>query len=295
VTKKKKSKVRKVHAVGLATMKPTFVVVFHIHSPNTGGKVFVYPPEGEEEEFKLPKQTDESRNYVILTAPEKYHELYRHAKRIHRLLICGKGQPEQLLSLGVPIIDAEMKNNKVVRSLSFKTADELRNIIEEDAVLIKITPRKSHKKQTTIKPRKKQSKNKNATIPEKTEAPELLPILKEIKSSFSGDNIEYQDAVLIPIILRIIKDMDRSEFKEHCKLLEENVENTELCKKLYTFLEKKWDVGGGRRLSKAARLYLDAKKPKKISALSKKYNLSSKDLTWVVKAVRKLEAAVSEG
>ena len=296
MTKKKKSKVRKVYAVGLAAMNPNFVVVFHIHSPKKGDKVFAYPPDNEDEEFHLPKQTDDSKNYVILTAPEKYHELYRHAKRIYRLLICGKGQIDQLLSIGVPIIDAEIKNGKVIRSLSFKTTEELQRIIEEDADLIKIVPKNiSSKSFPSKKPVEKQPKKKSTTSSKKSKAPDLLSILKEIKGSFSGDNVEYQDAVLIPTILRIIRDMNRDEFKEHCKLLEENVENKKLCRKLYAFSEKKWDVGGGRRLSKASRLCLNSKKPKKIEVVAKKYNLSKKDLKWVLNAVKKLEAAISEG
>lgn len=293
MTKKKKSKIRRVSAVGLAAMNPNFVVVFHIHSPNEGGKVFVYPPDGDDvADFKLPKQTDDSRNYVILTAPERYQELYRHAKRIHRLLICGKGQVDYLLSIGAPIIDAEMKNGKIVRSLSFKTTDELRRIIEEDAGLIKLRRDGKQPKKTTTTKSKSSPKSASATA---VEVSELLPILKDIKSDFSGDGEDYQNAVLIPTILRIIRDMDRAEFKQQCKLLEEEGVSKKLCGRLYNFLEKKWEIGGGKRLSKAVRSYLDAKKPSKIGVLAKKHGVSQKDLNWVLKAVRKLEAAVAEG
>lgn len=299
-TQKKKSKVRRVQAVGFATLNPNFVVVFQSYSPNKGDKVFAYPPENSEEEFKLPKQTDDARNFVILLAPEKYHELYRHAKRIHRLLICGRGQVQQLLDTGVPIVDAEIKNGKVTKSLSFRTVDDLRQIIDEDASPLKIPAVKTKKSVSVIeKPKKvkkkptkkKKSKKKTSAT---AEAPELLPLLKEIKADFDGDAVDYQNAVLIPIILRLLKDMDRNEFKDQCKLLEENVENTKLCKKLYSFLEKKYTVGGGRKLSLATRKYVDEDEQYEIEELAEKYGLSAKDLKWSIKAVRKLEASVAE-
>lgn len=296
-----KKKIPRVMAVGLSVLNPDFVVVFHAYSPREDDKVYAYPPRQADEEggedFEVPEPEDGERNFVILTAPDRYQELRPWANRIYRLLICGKGQLDQLLDLDVPIIDAHVKNGRVVSSISFDTADDLHNLIEDEAQPLQLGQKR--KKSRKKKRRKKATtpKEKPEEQPEETDEldSELLPMLREIREQFDGEVVEFENAVLIPTVFRLIKEMDRAEFKERCKWLESNGIDKHLCRQLYRYMERKRDrgEGGGLKLSRAVQKYLTGEK--KVDALVRSYGLPARDIRWVANAVRKLEADAEAG
>lgn len=281
-------KIPRVMAVGLSVLNPDFVVVFHAYSPNENDKIFAFPPREAEEEFEVPEPEDGERNFVILTAPERYLELRPWADNIYRLLVCGKSRLEQLLELDIPIIDAKVEDGRVVASISFEAADDLRNLIEEEAEPLRLGKGKKRKKGREKRRRKKAVVEQEEAVAE-TDS-ELLPILRDIQDQFDGEVLEFENAVLIPTVFRLIREMDRDEFKERCKWLESNGVDKKLCRTLYHYMERKRDrgEGGGLKLARAVQKYLTGKK--KVGALASGYGLPVKDIRWVANAVRKLEA-----
>lgn len=279
-----------VKACGFASYSPEVLVVFGAYSSSpTKDRVFSFPPlEGKP--FDLPQQT-KGHNYVMLMNPERLADLRPHADQIHRLLIFGTC--EQLASLGVPVVDTVIKEGRVGEMLK-QTVQSLQEKITTQAVdfPLRLPVRKKKKKKMVRSPETaSRSSEKDEAIV--VSATSLLGRLRRIKELFSGTKLEFEDTIMIPTILRLVREIKRGEFRQACAALLKYKVSEKLVDKFHTYIEEQ--TTSGKTLGRAARTYLWPRsgKRKALDALATTCECSLMDLKLVVVSVRRLQETVA--
>jgi hypothetical protein len=281
-------------AVGVVSYTPHVFVVFGAYSSRpTEDQIFNFP-RLDGKDFDLPA-ADKGKNYVMLLAPDRLAELQPYADRIHRLLVFGR--PDEVVKLGLPIIDAVVKDGKITSSLTHRV-DELRHKIETCAVDLPLQVVKPSRKAPPATSSKadpaassKEMQEKRAVTPGK-----LLSQLRQIKQAFTGDadKVEFEDTIMIPTILRLVREVKRSEFARACAVVHKRYGvSNKLVKTFQTYIEEQ--AGSGSTLGRAARAYLWPKKAKRpdLTKLAKKHGCELSDLRLVVLSVQRLHEMVN--
>lgn len=284
-TKKRKKKIPRVPAVGFCFINPEVLVIFHAYSIDQTARSYVYPPRLEGKEFKIQDDENESA-CVLLTAPQRILDLRPYAASIDRLLVFSIGKPEVLLDMGIPILDAVVENGKIVESIT-QSMDDLRYRIEEDAVVLKLS-KKGARAAVPRTPEPEPEPEEEAE-PSHVSDSILISKLKFIKSNFDGNSVEFEDHVLIPTMLRLIREIKRPKFKSACAALRDFGIPKDTYVGLFNFIEG--IDGNGNDVGKAVRRYLwpDEERPRpKIKELAEHYDVSPKDVKFVVLSTKEL-------
>lgn len=296
ITHKKKKKLAATaptaKAVGVVSYTPHVFVVFGAYSSRpTEDQIFNFP-RLDGKDFDLPA-ADKGKNYVMLLAPDRLAELQPYADRIHRLLVFGR--PDEVESLGLPIIDAVVKDGKITSSLTHRV-DELRHKIETCAVDLPLQAVKPSRKDKTAPSRKAAASSKEPQEQREVTPGKLLSQLRQIKQAFTGDadKVEFEDTIMIPTILRLVREVKRSEFARACTVVRKRYGvSGKLVKSFQAHIEEQ--AGSGSTLGRAARAYLWPKKAKRpdLTELAKKYGCELSDLRLVVLSVQRLHEMVN--
>jgi hypothetical protein len=281
--KKKKKKIPRVGCVGFASFNPQVIVVFTAYSSNPNDRVYYYRSANRDEWDVPDPEHEDGKSYVILTEPEKITDLRPHTKKIHRLLVFGT--PGQLQELGIPIVDVKVDETGKVAQIEECTIKEIQGRIEEDAVTIKL-------RKDGVKKKKKKSKKKEVAEADasQSEDPEnekrLLEYLKDLDKEFSGSKVDFENIVMIPMLLRFCREEKRKAFKNSCLEMTEYGIDEETASNFIEFVEARVNT-----LGKAARKILWPKNPEKVPSSKKvgtKYGVDPRDVKLIVHGVRRL-------
>lgn len=304
---KPKKKIAKVRAIGFGNYNPKVLVVFTAYSDRPADRIFMYHPD-EEGNWDLPEdESPEQRNFVIVTAIERLLDLKPYAKRIHRLLVFAK--PDELVRLGIPTVDVVVDERGRVSKIEEQDLDTVRGKIENDAVVLRLSkkylipsdevsynPGKSSKKAVAEElPKKKLKKKKAKKVAEPIEEPaeeeipdSLIGYLTWFNDKFS-DKVAFENAIMIPTLLRLCKQIEKDEFKESCGTMPKHGVPKKWSKAFYKFIEASLPT-----LGKASRKLIFPKKGKNPSAakLADKYGVSLRDLKLVALGFERLQTLV---
>ena len=285
----KTNKFRKVKAVGFVSYNPLTVVVFNAHSADcVHDEVIAFPPKKEGTTFTVGPPKEGSRTYVLVTAPERLTELRKWSSYLYRLLIFGK--PEDLQKLGVPIIDAVLEKGKVAKILPL-TIDETRAKIENEAVFLglKTNVLKSivAKKKAFQKP---EAEVRSTPLKPQDPDPVLIAKFRELQGKFKGSKVEFENLVMIPALLRLVREIKKGEFRKACRAVLTKGVGAATVKRYRLFIEKKG--APGYVLGQVVRAYYgvpSADRPKLVR-LAKDHGQSVLDLKLVLLGLKKFHS-----
>lgn len=279
--KKLEAKVPSVPAVGVVSYSPNIFVIFGAYSSRpTEDRIFNFPRK-DGKPFDLPK-SETGNNYVMLLDAGRLEELRPFAARIHRLLVFGV--PEEIQALGLPIIDAEVtEDGKISKKLTHRP-DELRSKIEQQATGLKLQPVRAKKmveKKADAEPSKRSSQPK-------LDPNSLLGRLRKLQPAFDGDKNKFEDTILIPTILRLVREMKRADFAVACAAVRKAGVDSATVKAFQAYVEEQ--TGSDQTVGRAARSYLWPKKGKPVlEKLAERYQCNLPDLRFVVLGVQRLQ------
>jgi hypothetical protein len=205
-------------------------------------------------------------------------------------------KPEELVALGVPILDVDLQDGKIVRILEHSPED-MRQRIEAEAKLLsfkamahptkkKATQAKAKPKEETPVPKPKEAAP--AEVDPEEGDPEFISRLKGIRDQFTGTKVEFEDLVLLPAIFRMVRQISKAEFQKALRVVSRKGVPKKDIKKFRLFLETKGEVG--YRLGQALRAYVSADTKPKISKLAKQYDQSLLDIKLAIIGLRKFHA-----
>jgi hypothetical protein len=275
--KRKRKKIPRVKAVGISVYDPIVLVTFGTYSSNPDDSVFIYPKK-DESDLVVEAPKEGIKNYMILKTIGRALDLRPFADHIYRLIVLGR--PAELEEYGIPVIDTEIKDGRIHKPLTLTAAD-LQKRIEENAVVLKL------KKTGVVGPPPSEEE-----VPEEpiVDDDSLLGFLFSLKDKFSGDKLQFENQVTIPTIFRLIREINRDEFKLVCRKLKKWGIEKEDRRAFYRYVEGIDGTGGA--LGKAARRFLwPKKKTKKVSLnrLAARYEVNEKDLKFVILGTQKLQ------
>lgn len=195
-----------VKAVGFSFLSPEVVLLV---ADKTAHCLHFFPSKAEGS--RSLDLSDATRpHWVLLKAPEHIGAMAQYADRITRLLVFGRA--EELLGLGLPILDATVSGTNVEVNRR-SSRDELLARIDEEAVALSL-----NETNAVYETLKKQERDK---MENKPSGRTFFQQLKELKSIVGKDNpsLQFVTQIGIPAVKRIMGDIDRDTFVLVCKAL----------------------------------------------------------------------------
>ena len=257
-------------AVGFVYFSPEAVILFADHKKN---HLHIYPPKNESGDLDF---SDEKRkHFVILRSFERRFDLKKFSEKIHRLLVFGDA--DDLVSEGIPILDAIMEGGKIVAQ-GRQSVEVMLKRIEEEAVDIPLTA-----KEGTVRRKKKEPKKSDLTF---------VGQLREIKKAIGKDNeaVDFADHVGAPAVFRIMGDITQEEFKKICKSLTKKSDvSRDLARQFYRWVEG--TEGEGPELGKAVDAYLypaDDDEDATEEEVAQRFSVSAEDIKFVAASYEQL-------
>jgi len=261
-----------IKAVGFAFFSPEVVVMFadhegccvHVHSSKNGKSL----------------DLSDSRNHlVILRSLDQRHSLADVGDRIHRLLVFGK--PDDLLALGLPLLDATVDDGGKIIPLHRQSRDTMLSRIEDDAVPLSLL-----------------SVPSSSSLPKK-EAPEppvnmsfvarLRALRAEVKGA--GSTIDFVADIGMPAVLRIMDDYTREQIKDSCKkMVTEGGVSEGSAREFYRWIEGIGYEISGLTLGSALERFLYSKDEldTDVDALAERFGVDKTDIEFVAQSYRQL-------
>lgn len=193
-----------IKAVGFSFISPEVVLIMLDNSVN---RIHFYPSASDGKTLDLSEQ---KTHWVLLKSPDHIGSMSSYADRIDRLIVFGR--PDELLGLGLPILDANVTNGQieVIRRSNVK---EMLERIQQEAVSLSLA-----ETEKVYQGFKQKERNKMKSRPSgKT----FVQQLKGLKAAInkSGSNLNFIKQVGVPVVLRLLGDTDREEFKRVCKMM----------------------------------------------------------------------------
>lgn len=291
--KSKKKKIPRVKAIGFGNYSPHVVVIFSSYSPRPIDRAFMFQP-AEDGSWTFPDdETDDQRNYVIVTSLEQLINLKPFSKRIYRLLVFSK--PEDLIRLNIPMVDVMVDEEGKITKIEEQTIDTVRKKIEDDAVSLKLSKKSFDSNSKTLynSGRKEEDVKKVSSQPT-TEKPSkedpLIYHLKRLNKKFSGTKVDFENTIMIPTLLRLVSDISRSEFKESCSESTSFGITKPVISKYRKFVEG--SVEPFTKAVKRVNFPKKGKKPLSPDKAASKYEVSLRDLKLVLLALERLKKIV---
>jgi hypothetical protein len=193
-----------VKAVGFSFISPEVVLIMADTSAN---RLHFYPSVADSKTLDL---SEDRPHWVLLKSPDHIGAMASYVDRIDRLIVFGR--PDELMGLGLPILDANVTNGQVemVRRSNVK---EMMERIQQEAVSLSL----SETEKTYRSLKQKESTKMKAQPSGKT----FVQQLKELKAAVSQANtgLNFIQQIGVPSVLRLLGDTDREEFKHVCKLM----------------------------------------------------------------------------
>jgi hypothetical protein len=193
-----------IKAVGFSFISPEVVLIMADTSAN---RLHFYPSAADGKTLDL---SEDRPHWVLLKSPDHIGSMASYADHIDRLIIFGR--PDELLGLGLPILDANVTNGQVevIRRSNVK---EMLDRIQQEAVSLSLTETEKayqglkQKERTKMKP---QPSGKT-----------FVQQLKDLKAAINqlGNGFNFIQQIGVPSVLRLLGDTDREEFKHVCKLM----------------------------------------------------------------------------
>jgi hypothetical protein len=225
-----------IKSVGFSFISPEVVLIM---ADNSANHMHFYPSASDGKTLDLSEQKP---HWVLLKSPDHIGAMASYADRIDRLIVFGR--PDELLGLGLPILDANITNGQVevIRRSNVK---EMLERIQQEAVSLSLA-----ETEKVYQGLKQKERNKMKPRPSgKT----FVQQLKGLKAAInkSGSNLNFIKQVGVPVVLRMLGDTDREEFKRVCKLMsDKGGVPDEMAHTFYRWVEG-FD-GEGTELGKAA-------------------------------------------
>lgn len=265
-----------VKAVGFAFCSPEVIILF---SDAKKDHLHLFPPEKSEPSLDL---SDDSRRHVILLrALEKLGQLNEYGDQIHRLLIFGVSRPDDLLDMGIPLLDAVLNEGKLEPNRR-QTREELLRRIEDEAVDLPLTSLKRGRR------------IKEAAVVEKPAAPTITFVsqIKALRKLLGKDSpLDFVNDLGIPAVERLMDDITREEFKANCKRLSVDGGLPEkTAHDFYRWVEG-FGEGKGPELGRAVDAYLypsSSMKGFSVVEISEKFGVDPKDVEFVANTYKTL-------
>ena len=259
-----------VKAVGFATYAPEVVTIHYKYGRKE--RLHLYP-EMFDEKIDL---SDSTKKHVVLLrdASKRFDSPLRdHHANIHRLLVFGK--PEDLEKLGIPVIDAVVKNGKIV-SVPRQMPDVLSSRIQDEAVLLDLTPPLKVAKVTKDKK------------PKKTPSRRLMWWLNKILAEVDDDD---HDSVREATFHRLVDNISKSDFRRACTKIQKDLGvRKSVVKGFYKWVEG--IDGDGVFLGQAVNYYFDGAQEDgevSIDAIAEEYKVDAGDIRLVIAALEELD------
>lgn len=266
-----------VKAVGFGFFSPEVVVMFADHTTSC---VHVYPTKNGRQ-LDL---SDSRKHLVLLRALDKKHTLADVGSSIHRLVLFGK--PEDVVALGVPLLDATVDDDGKIIPLHKQSRDAMLLRIENEAVALSLrTPVAA-----TSVPLKKEpvaeAAKEEAYVSFVTRLRTLRGFVKK-----AGNNIDFVADIGMPAVLRIMDDYSREQFKESCKkMVTEGGVPEDPAKDFYRWIEGLGYKVNGLTLGSAVdkHLYSEDDADTDIKQLSQRFGVDSVDIEFVAQSYQQL-------
>ena len=225
-------------------------------------RIHVYPPVRKDATLKIAKDRP---NVVLLKRADKATSLYEYADQLHRIIFLGP--PDELIPLGIPILDVEKDDKgKLISAPPRANVDYYNRRIEEDALPFDLTPRS--KKSTPKKKKKKKAKELPTT---------LFDFLDEIEPYLDKGDV-WED-LEEPVLSFLVERSNQSDFEKSCKNLARLGVNKNLCRAYFRWVAVK---DSGLNLSAAFEIVarsLDDGISVNIRSLAKKSGVNPNDLS----------------
>jgi hypothetical protein len=272
-----------IKAVGFAFISPEVVLIM---ADNSSNRLHFYPSASDGRTLDLSEQRP---HWVLLKSPDHIGSMASYADRIERLIVFGR--PDELLGLGLPILDANVTNGQV-EVIKRSNVKEMLERIQQEAVNLSLAETEKvyqglkQKERNTMKPR--------------PSGRTFVQQLKDLKAAInkSGSGLDFIKQIGVPVVLRMLGDTDREEFKRVCKLMVDKggVPDT-LAHSFFRWVEG--FEGEGTELGKAAERLLypqDGDKSMRteeewqplVASLAAKMSLDAGDLEFVTRSYYQL-------
>lgn len=268
-----------VKAVGFAFFSPEVIILF---SDPKKDHLHLFPPEKSEPPLDL---SDTGRRHVVLLrALDKLGKLSEYQDQIHRLLIFGVSRPDDLLDMGIPLLDAVTTDGKL-EPYRRQTREALLKRIEAEAVDL---PLVSAPRSRRIKQEVAVQKKPKSAVPAVT----FVSQIKELRKLLGKDGpLDFVNDVGVPAVERIMDDLTREEFKSLCKKISvEGGVPEKPAHEFYRWVEG-FGEGTGPELGRAVDAYLypsSSLKGFSVDEIAKKFNVDRNDVEFVANTYKTL-------
>lgn len=194
---------KKVKTVAFAFTRPPAVVLIGKNWKDEEGRRYrmhTYP--GLEGNKKI-EYSEERPNVVLVTRPDRVRDLLPDADKIHRVILLGP--PEEVLPFNTPLLDAVQDDKGKYMSAPRAGVDYFNKRVEDDAVLLDLSP-------PSRKGKKTKKKKKKAPLP-KT----LAKFLDALEASLEDGDV-WEDLER-PVLDFMLRNITSEEFEVKCKQL----------------------------------------------------------------------------
>jgi len=267
---------KSIKAVGFAFFSPEVVVMFADHD---NSHIHVYPSKSG----KSLELSEDRDNVVVLMSLDKRYTLVDFADSIHRLLVFGK--PDDLLKLGLPLLDATVDEDGTVVPLHRQSRATMHTRIEEDAVPLSLV---SDVSSTIILTAKKISQEPTVNL---SFVSRLRALRSEVKAA--GNTIDFVADVGMPAVLRIMNDYTREQIKDSCKkMVVDGGVSEASARDFFRWIEGIGYQVSGITLGSALEKFLypqgSAEEKPKAEDLAKRFNVDKSDIEFVAQSYQQL-------
>jgi hypothetical protein len=270
-----------VKAVGFAFFSPGSFILFANH---TRDQVQLFPPRTASEQLRF--ANDDRRHVVVLRALDKVKALEPHADKIDLLVVFADSN--DLLSLGLPIMDGEKDDEGNIVGKGRQNRSDLLERIEAEAVDFPLD-KSASATQHILRKAKEAAAYDGPTFREQ---------LRSIREAVNNtEKFDFTQEAGVPSVLRLMGDTSREDFKSACRgiITRGNVPENRV-KSFFRWIEG-IDGGIGPELGKAvdAFLYPDDEDAKQTAEeVANRYGVDVKDVKLIANTYSQLQDDSSE-